>query len=231
MVLLCLALCWRSRSTAPRTLHSTIRSPPKSLNRAIAAGEASPGERLSRQGPGRGPGREHQHRASRCAFCATRASWSFVAGRGVTVAGTLHDGAVIEKVRELLEFAAFFTDTGAKTSWRLCSRSRSQNRAGSSCPWRLRILDSPSRQLFAVASAPRGAISFFEFIVDSTEATRETPPASVTAAQAGRGCHDRVDREGTVEQHHRDAIERWAEAAADDDEVLALVVAGSLTKG
>jgi hypothetical protein len=34
-----------------------------------------------------------------------------------------------------------------------------------------------------------------------------------------------------VEQHHRDAIERWAEAAADDDEVLAVVVAGSLTKG
>ena len=32
-------------------------------------------------------------------------------------------------------------------------------------------------------------------------------------------------------QHHRDAIERWAEAAADDDEVLAVVVAGSLTKG
>jgi Domain of unknown function (DUF4037) len=34
-----------------------------------------------------------------------------------------------------------------------------------------------------------------------------------------------------VEQHHRDAIARWAEAAADDDDVLAVVVAGSLTKG
>ena len=34
-----------------------------------------------------------------------------------------------------------------------------------------------------------------------------------------------------MQQHHRDAIERWAEAAADDDEVLAVVVAGSLTKG
>jgi hypothetical protein len=34
-----------------------------------------------------------------------------------------------------------------------------------------------------------------------------------------------------VQQHHRDAIERWTEAAAADDEVLAVVVAGSLTKG
>ena len=34
-----------------------------------------------------------------------------------------------------------------------------------------------------------------------------------------------------MEQPHRDAIERWAEAAASDDEVLAVVVAGSLTKG
>ena len=34
-----------------------------------------------------------------------------------------------------------------------------------------------------------------------------------------------------MEQHHRDAIERWAETAADDDEMVAVVVAGSLTKG
>ena len=34
-----------------------------------------------------------------------------------------------------------------------------------------------------------------------------------------------------MQQHHRDAIERWAAAAAADDEVLAVVVAGSLTKG
>ena len=34
-----------------------------------------------------------------------------------------------------------------------------------------------------------------------------------------------------MQQHHRDAIARWAEAAAADDEVLAVVVAGSLTKG
>jgi predicted nucleotidyltransferase len=34
-----------------------------------------------------------------------------------------------------------------------------------------------------------------------------------------------------VEQRHRDAIDRWAEAAAVDDEALAVVVAGSLTKG
>jgi hypothetical protein len=35
-----------------------------------------------------------------------------------------------------------------------------------------------------------------------------------------------------VEQHHRDVLARWAEAAAtDDDDVLAVVVAGSLTKG
>ncbi len=34
-----------------------------------------------------------------------------------------------------------------------------------------------------------------------------------------------------MHQHHRDAIERWAAAAAADDEVLAVVVAGSLTKG
>ena len=36
---------------------------------------------------------------------------------------------------------------------------------------------------------------------------------------------------GTVLQHHRDAIERWAEAASDHDEVLAVVVTDSLTKG
>ena len=34
-----------------------------------------------------------------------------------------------------------------------------------------------------------------------------------------------------MQEHHRVAIERWAETAADDDEVLAVVVAGSLTKG
>jgi hypothetical protein len=34
-----------------------------------------------------------------------------------------------------------------------------------------------------------------------------------------------------LEQHHRDAIDRWVEAATDDPEVLAVVVAGSLTKG
>lgn len=34
-----------------------------------------------------------------------------------------------------------------------------------------------------------------------------------------------------MHEHHREAIRRWAEAAADDDEVLAVVVAGSLTKG
>ena len=34
-----------------------------------------------------------------------------------------------------------------------------------------------------------------------------------------------------MQQHHLDAIERWVDVAADDDEVLAVVVAGSLTKG
>jgi hypothetical protein len=34
-----------------------------------------------------------------------------------------------------------------------------------------------------------------------------------------------------VEQHHRDAVEGWADAAAGDDEVRAVVVAGSVTKG
>ena len=34
-----------------------------------------------------------------------------------------------------------------------------------------------------------------------------------------------------MQQHHRDAIERWAEAAAADDEVLAVVMAGSQTRG
>ena len=34
-----------------------------------------------------------------------------------------------------------------------------------------------------------------------------------------------------MQQHHRDAIERWAEAAGADDEVLAVVMAGSQTRG
>jgi Domain of unknown function (DUF4037) len=34
-----------------------------------------------------------------------------------------------------------------------------------------------------------------------------------------------------LQQHHRDAIERWVEVAASDPQVLAVVVAGSLTKG
>ncbi|HVA07947.1 MAG TPA: hypothetical protein VNG12_14500 [Acidimicrobiales bacterium] len=45
----------------------------------------------------------------------------------------------------------------------------------------------------------------------------------------GTACHDRVDREG--QRSSIIAIERWAEATADDDEMLAVVVAGSLTKG
>ena len=78
------------------------------IRRAIAAGEASPGERLP---PAKDLaavlGVNTDAVFALCAFYTTRASWSFVRGGGVTVAGTLHDGAVIEKVRELLEFARF----------------------------------------------------------------------------------------------------------------------------
>jgi GntR family transcriptional regulator len=78
------------------------------IRRAIAAGEASPGEHLP---PAKdlaavlGVNTNTVLRALR--ILRDEGLLDFRRGRGVTVAGTVHDGAVMEKVRELLEFARF----------------------------------------------------------------------------------------------------------------------------
>ena len=78
------------------------------IRRAIAAGEASPGERLP---PAKdlaavlGVNTNTVLRALR--LLRDEGLLDFRRGRGVTVSGTVHDGAVIEKVRELLAFARF----------------------------------------------------------------------------------------------------------------------------
>jgi GntR family transcriptional regulator len=78
------------------------------IRHAIAAGEATAGERLP-------PAKDLAAVLAvntNTVFRALRilrdeGLLEFRRGRGVTVAGTIHDGAVIEKVRELLEFARF----------------------------------------------------------------------------------------------------------------------------
>jgi GntR family transcriptional regulator len=78
------------------------------IRHAIAAGEATPGERLP---PAKdlaavlGVNTNTVLRALR--ILRDEGLLDFRRGRGVTVAGTVHEGAVIEKVRELLEFARF----------------------------------------------------------------------------------------------------------------------------
>jgi GntR family transcriptional regulator len=79
------------------------------IRRAIAAGEASPGERLP---PAKdlaavlGVNTNTVLRALR--ILRDEGLLDFRRGRGVTVAGTANEGAaIIEKVRELLEFARF----------------------------------------------------------------------------------------------------------------------------
>jgi len=78
------------------------------IRRAIAAGEASPGERLP---PAKdlaavlGVNSNTVLRALR--ILRDEGLLDFRRGRGVTVAGTVHEGAVIERVRDLLEFARF----------------------------------------------------------------------------------------------------------------------------
>jgi GntR family transcriptional regulator len=86
-------------------LHNQVAS---EIRRAIAAGEASPGERLP---PAKdlaavlGVNTNTVLRALR--ILRDEGLLEFRRGRGVTVAGSLHDGAVVEKVRELLDFARF----------------------------------------------------------------------------------------------------------------------------
>jgi GntR family transcriptional regulator len=78
------------------------------IRRAIAAGEASPGDRLP-------PAKDLAAVLEVNTNTVLRALrilrdedlLEFRRGRGVTVAGTAHEGAVIEKVRELLDFARF----------------------------------------------------------------------------------------------------------------------------
>jgi len=78
------------------------------IRRAIAAGEASPGERLP---PAKdlaavlGVNSNTVLRALR--ILRDEGLLDFRRGRGVTVAGTVHEGAVIERVRDLLESARF----------------------------------------------------------------------------------------------------------------------------
>ncbi len=78
------------------------------IRHAIAQGEASPGERLP---PAKdlaavlGVNTNTVLRALR--VLREEGLLEFRRGRGVTVAGSVAEGAVIEKVRELLEFARF----------------------------------------------------------------------------------------------------------------------------
>ena len=78
------------------------------IRRAIAAGEAEPGERLP---PAKdlaavlGVNTNTVLRALR--ILRDEGLLDFRRGRGVTVAGSADEGAVIEKVRELLAFARF----------------------------------------------------------------------------------------------------------------------------
>ncbi len=78
------------------------------IRHAIAAGEASPGDRLP---PAKdlaavlGVNANTVLRALR--ILRDEGLLDFRRGRGVTVAGSVQEGAVIEKVRELLEFARF----------------------------------------------------------------------------------------------------------------------------
>jgi GntR family transcriptional regulator len=78
------------------------------IRHAIAAGEASPGDRLP---PAKdlaavlGVNANTVLRALR--ILRDEGLLDFRRGLGVTVAGTAPEGAVIEKVRELLEFARF----------------------------------------------------------------------------------------------------------------------------
>jgi GntR family transcriptional regulator len=86
-------------------LHNQVAA---EIRRSIAAGEASPGERLP---PAKdlaavlGVNTNTVLRALR--ILRNEGLLEFRRGRGVTVAGSLHDGAVVEKVRELLDFARF----------------------------------------------------------------------------------------------------------------------------
>ena len=86
------------------------------IRRAIADGEAGPGERLP---PAKDLAAVLGVNANTvffapCGFCVTRVCWSFAAGRGVTVAGTPEKSAVLSRARELVE-SLVITAIGEKT--------------------------------------------------------------------------------------------------------------------
>jgi GntR family transcriptional regulator len=87
------------------SLHDQVAA---EIRRAIAAGEASPGERLP---PAKdlaavlGVNTNTVLRALR--ILRDEGLLEFRRGRGVTVAGSVREGAVIEKARDLLEFARY----------------------------------------------------------------------------------------------------------------------------
>jgi GntR family transcriptional regulator len=87
----------------PLELHEQVAG---EIRRAIAAGEAKPGERLP---PARdlaavlGVNTNTVLRALR--QLRDEGLLEFRRGRGITVTGTPHDGAVVEQARELVRFA------------------------------------------------------------------------------------------------------------------------------
>jgi GntR family transcriptional regulator len=88
---------------SPLALHDQVAA---EIRRAIADGEAKPGERLPPAGDLAavlGVNRNTVLRALR--ILRDEGLLEFRRGRGVTVAGTPESGAVITKTRELIEFA------------------------------------------------------------------------------------------------------------------------------
>jgi GntR family transcriptional regulator len=87
----------------PTALHDQVAA---EIRRAIADGETKPGERLPPAGDLAavlGVNRNTVLRALR--ILRDEGLLEFRRGRGVTVAGTAEDGAVVARARELVEFA------------------------------------------------------------------------------------------------------------------------------
>ncbi len=92
-----------SRSTGRP--HGSVRTSRREIRRAIAEGEAKPGERLRREDLAAVLGVNTNTVLRALRLLRDEGLLEFRRGRGISVAGTPERGAVVQRAKELVDFA------------------------------------------------------------------------------------------------------------------------------